>query len=94
MQWKTEQIHTRIIYMTFQTIGSYGKHVFEKVTLTVEVNAALCKSTFQLSGDTSAIWESKARLLTQSSHQCFSNSTPKDEALTEKSTEKVLEVDK
>lgn len=41
--------------MTFQTTGSDGQHVFEKVTLTVQVNAALCKSTSQLSGDTLAI---------------------------------------
>lgn len=80
--------------MTFQTICSNGKHAFEKVTLTVQVNAVLCEGTSQLSGDTLAAGETKAWLRTLSSHQFVSGSAPKDGGLTEKSTEKVLKVGK
>lgn len=52
---QTNSISTRIIYVILQIICGNGKHAFDKVTLTAQVNVALCKSTSQLSGDTLAI---------------------------------------
>lgn len=43
--------------MAFQSTGRNRKHASEKVTLTAQVNTALCKSTSQLSGDTH--WQSE-----------------------------------
>lgn len=94
--WKkqTNSISTRTIYVILQIICGNGKHAFDKVTLTAQVNVALCKSTSQLSGDTLAIWETKVAVNTVIASVCLEAALLKMEAWHRWALEKVLKVDK